>query len=80
MNPAISHVLQFFVYTHLPESLQSMSKPFHQLAHDVALRAPDSRETTIALRKLLEAKDAAVRAVLDQQRQDTSAPATEEAR
>jgi hypothetical protein len=56
-----------------------MSKPFHQLAHDVALRAPDSRETTIALRHLLQAKDAAVRAGLDQKKQAASAPATPEA-
>ena len=64
MHPAIAHVLKFFEYKHLPETLQPVSKPFCELAHRVAESAPDSQETTVALRKLLEAKDAAVRAVL----------------
>lgn len=63
MNPAIQHVLKFFAYGHLPSNLQAVSKPFHDLAHEIAVRA-DNPETTIALRKLLEAKDAAVRAML----------------
>lgn len=64
MHPAISHVLKFFKYEHLPERLQAISKPFADLAQQVAERAPDNQETTVALRKLLEAKDAAVRAAL----------------
>ncbi len=64
MHPAVQHVLKFFAYGHLPEKLQQASKPFADLAHQVAERAPDSQETTVALRKLLEAKDAAVRAIL----------------
>jgi NAD(P)H-dependent FMN reductase len=64
MHPAIQHVLKFFSYQHLPEKLQAVSKPFSELAGQVAERAPDNQETTVALRKLLEAKDAAVRAVL----------------
>ncbi len=64
MHPAISHVLKFFGYAHLPERLQAISKPFADLAQQVAERAPDNQETTVALRKLLEAKDAAVRASL----------------
>lgn len=64
MHPAIQHVLKFFAYDHLPEKLQAVSKPFSELANTVANRAPDNQETTIALRKLLEAKDAAVRAAL----------------
>lgn len=64
VHPAISHVLKFFAYQHLPEKLQAVSKPFCDLAKEVAERAPDNQETTVALRKLLEAKDAAVRAVL----------------
>lgn len=63
MNPAIAHVLQFFTYEHLPPHLQEISKPFAELAQQVAERA-QNQETTIALRKLLEAKDAAVRAAL----------------
>ncbi len=64
MHPAISHVLKFFAYSHLPEKLQAVSKPFCDLATQCAERAPENQETTIALRKLLEAKDAAVRACL----------------
>lgn len=64
MHPAIAHVLKFFQYDHLPEKLQVVSKPFGVLAKEVAERAPDNQETTVALRKLLEAKDAAVRATL----------------
>lgn len=64
MHPAIQHVLKFFAYGHLPEKLQEVSRPFSVLAQQVAERAPDNQETTVALRKLLEAKDAAVRATL----------------
>lgn len=64
MHPAITHVLRFFAYAHLPPPLQEVSKPFCDLAKTVAERAPDNQETTVALRKLLEAKDAAVRATL----------------
>lgn len=64
MHPAITHVLQYFAYAHLPERLQAISKDFADLAEKTADRAPDSQETTVALRKLLEAKDAAVRAAL----------------
>jgi len=41
-----------------------VSKGFADLAHATALRAPNSPETTVAIRKLLEAKDCAVRAVI----------------
>jgi len=64
MHPSIQHVMRFFAYGHLPERLQEVSRPFAELAQQVAERAPDNQETTVALRKLLEAKDAAVRAVL----------------
>ncbi len=64
MHPSIQHVLKFFDFKHLPEKLQEVSAPFWQLAQQVAGRAPDNQETTVALRKLLEAKDAAVRAML----------------
>jgi len=63
MHPAVTHILQFFAFEHLPEHLQSASMPFHALAHDIAANSSNP-ETTVALRKLLEAKDAAVRAVL----------------
>jgi hypothetical protein len=64
MHPSIEHVLPFFDVWHLPGHLQQVGQSFYNLAHEVANREPDSPETTVALRKLLEAKDAAVRAAL----------------
>lgn len=64
MQPAISHMLKFFTYEHLPEKLQAISKPFGELAKQCAERFPDNQETTITLRRLREAKNAAVRAAL----------------
>ncbi len=63
-HPAVADVMKFFVYQHLPEHLAAVSKPFADLAQCVANRAPHSRETVKALDRLLEAKDAAVRAVV----------------
>lgn len=63
MNPAVKHVLRLFAYSHLPQHLQDVSREFHDLAHNIAGRS-SNRETTVALRKLLESKDAAVRAAL----------------
>jgi hypothetical protein len=62
-HPNIAHVLQFFAYDHLPERLAEVSAPFGELAERLASGA-ETTETTVALRKLLEAKDAAVRAAL----------------
>ena len=57
------HIEQFFSYTHLPEHLQAVSKPFGEMAEFI-LTLPRNPERTAALRKLLESKDAAVRAVV----------------
>lgn len=64
MHQSVANVLKFFTYEHLPPSLQLVSKPFCELAQQVANREPQNAETTIALRKLLEARDAAVRACI----------------
>jgi len=55
-------LLPYFAYDHLPEDLQEVSRPFARLAQKIAGRPGDDAEQTVALRKLLEAKDAAVRA------------------
>lgn len=57
-------MLQFFQYSHLPERLQGASKPFCDLAEHVIQNFPMNPERTVTLRKLLEAKDAAVRTLL----------------
>lgn len=62
-HPAIEELLRFFAYEHLPQVLQDVSRPFADLAQHVAA-GPSNAETTTALRKLLEAKDCAVRAQL----------------
>ncbi len=56
------HILQYFHYVHLPQILQSKSKPFCDLARMLIDTTPRNPERTVALRKLLESKDAAVRA------------------
>lgn len=62
MHPATVQLLELFAYEHLPEHLQEISKPFHDLANTVAQRrTPRGAEQTTCLRKLLEAKDCAVR-------------------
>lgn len=74
--PQTEHILQFFSYEHLPSHLQAVSKPFCDLARiivadgempagtPVQFPLPRNPERTVALRKLLEAKDAAVRALV----------------
>jgi hypothetical protein len=57
-------ILRFFVCGHLPEHLQKFSIPFGEIALHLAEKLPRSAERTVALRKLLESKDAAVRAAL----------------
>lgn len=55
---------QFFRFDHLPPRLQIVSKPFADLASHILMTLPSNPERTVALRKLLEAKDCAVRALL----------------
>jgi hypothetical protein len=74
--PPTEHILQFFAYEHLPPHLQAVSRPFCDLARlivaadelpagtPVQFPLPRNPERTVALRKLLEAKDAAVRALI----------------
>ena len=76
MHPSTQALLRYFEYEHLPEHLQDVSRHFHWLAHALVGEAPthddsqhqqfllDGPELTMALRKLLEAKDCAVRAAL----------------
>lgn len=57
--------LDHFRYDHLPEHLQKVSKPFHDLAHQLVEQMPPrTDQLEVALQKLLEAKDAAVRATI----------------
>lgn len=78
MKPSADYMLQFFQFEHLPPRLREVSQPFCALAHaivdgdnsaesgtvTIGGPLPSNPERTTALRKLLEAKDCAVRAVL----------------
>jgi hypothetical protein len=57
-------ILRFFHYSHLPPQLQEHSKPFCEMAKRLVTTLPQNEERSVALRKLLEAKDAAVRAMV----------------
>lgn len=63
-NVRPDHIMQFFAFSHLPPHLQEVSAPFGELAERLVQTVPQNPERTVALRKLLEAKDAAVRALL----------------
>ncbi|EFD1632231.1 TPA: hypothetical protein P6447_002949 [Escherichia coli] len=59
-----SPIMKYFAYQHLPAHLQEVSKPIGELATLMDESLPDSAEKLAGLRKLLEAKDALVRAKL----------------
>lgn len=64
-EPTRERLMQFFDYEHLPKEQQEISKPFGDLARTLHDRVyPDNVERNMAIRKLLEAKDCAVRASL----------------
>lgn len=64
MNYRAEPILQFFAHAHLPPKLAEVSKPFCELAERIVDALPRCSERTVALRKLLESKDAAVRSLL----------------
>ena len=56
---------RYFTYEHLPEGpLRETSRLFSSLAVQLDRELPNGAEKTVSFRKLLEAKDAAVRALL----------------
>lgn len=57
-------MLKWFAYSHLPPGLIDVSQQFYMLADRLCAAVDPGPERTTALRKLLEAKDAAVRAKL----------------
>jgi hypothetical protein len=65
VHPSTVNLLRYFAWEHLPAKLQEVSRPFGELAERMASILPGGPELTAGLRKLLEAKDCAVRAALD---------------
>jgi hypothetical protein len=64
MEPQHEHIVQFFESGHLPDELKNISRPFAELAQQIMQTLPCNPERTVALRKLLEGKDAAIRAYI----------------
>lgn len=68
-HPSVAHFGPLFEFAHLPIRLQRISQRFFELAVGLLENLSDGPELTTCLRKLVEAKDCAVRqAVLDQAR------------
>ena len=58
-------IMRFFAFGHLPEgSMRDTSVLFYDLARTLEHTLRNSDEKDVALRKLLESKDAAVRAAM----------------
>jgi hypothetical protein len=64
-HPEIQRLHNYFAHEHLPTKLQAVSRHFGNLADLLLMQLPDSPELTACLRKLLEAKDCAVRCALE---------------
>lgn len=58
------YLIQFFGHAHLPDGIAEISARYADLANFVDRNTPNNPEKTMALRKLLEAKDCAVRSRL----------------
>jgi hypothetical protein len=59
-----SPVLKYFAHAHLPPHLAAVSRPIGELAVTMDNYLPDGAEKSAGLRKLLEAKDCLVRAIV----------------
>ena len=57
-------LMQWFTHAHLPPALAAVSRPFCELANHIIASIPRNDQRTITLQRLVEAKDAAVRAHL----------------
>ena len=61
-----NYILRYFEYSHLTKSeLKNVSKQFKLFAETLVMVLPNGPEKSVALRKLLESKEAAVRSALE---------------
>lgn len=58
-------MFKWFEFSHLKGDAKATSRLFHDLACRLCKQLQPGPERTVALRKLLEAKDAAVRATIE---------------
>jgi hypothetical protein len=64
-KPKPHRLLVYFGFEHLPPQLRDASEPFSKLANMISeAMVTDEAERTVALRKLLEAKDCFVRSCI----------------
>ncbi len=73
-HPSEEAVLRFFEYSHLPEPLKNVAYLAADYAQIICDRVESDPELTVGLRKLLEAKDCFVRAVVAQENRRKSNP------
>jgi len=72
-HPSTEHLLSLFEYEHLPPHLQEISKPMHDLAHQMVDQLKDGPELTVGLRRLWDAKNNLVmQRVIDKREEDES--------
>lgn len=57
-------MMEHFTFAHLTGAMRDTSERFYSLARYVVVTLPRTPERTVALRKILEGKDAAVRCAL----------------
>jgi hypothetical protein len=69
-HPSTRHLAQFFQSDHLKPPLREISMECSKLADSMIDQLDDSPELTAGLRKLLEATDCFVRAVVDRENVD----------
>lgn len=55
------NIMKYFSFDHLPPHLQDVSRNFFNLANYVEKTMPNCSQKNLALQKILEAKDCAVR-------------------
>lgn len=67
VNPAWARLLQHLTYAHLPAHLQPYGQAICEVGHEMVKVCKDTNdpaEVTAGLRKLIEAKDCFVRAMV----------------
>lgn len=65
-HPGTVRLLQYFTWAHLPEHLRPISAELAGVAFSMTNQLADGPELTAGLRKLLESKDAFIRAMATQ--------------
>lgn len=65
-HPGVASALRWLADDgHLPENLRTINNWFGYVGISAAMNAPVSPQTTIAIHKLVEAKDAAIRGYIE---------------